>query len=201
MKCHQCIRIDCSANSANLCDLRYEFVAKKLSDVYYPGRHAAICPEPEDVDGWSNLAADTENCPEEKAGEAFCVMGRLRVTSFVYDSNQNITVYGTSLGCARRRLVDLAASSIRINKCSVLEGYSERKDSLSHRIEAEHCATNDVMCQYQDFCINHYQTDVRVFQDDATQTPSNMTGLALVLGVLILAVLVGLFFFLGIKYG
>jgi len=196
LKCHKCISIDCPEESPFLCEDARHFTLDRLNLIYYSygAEQVQYCPGPGDVDRWSNLAAISETCGEEGSGEATCSLGRFRVVTTIIDTKENITSYGTSYGCARRRLLDVAKVAARSNECSIVMGQSAVKNLLKHNLEVEHCFTESEMCR-SDFCIASEKSVVKRFREDGEDQSGTRIVLWLTLGgLLILGILIGAVF-------
>ncbi|OXA63402.1 hypothetical protein Fcan01_02050 [Folsomia candida] len=202
LKCHTCINHLCPESHPFLCESTRQFILERLKDIYYSyGSQVKMCPDPHDADGWGNLAATTTGrCGEESEGEATCSLGRFRVITTIVDSKENVTSYGTSLGCAKRKLLDVAKVATRNNECSLVHGQSVVRNSLRHRIEIEHCFTVSEMCRNGDFCIEAESSAVKKFREDVESEGSSVPLGLIISGVLLLAIVIGVLFLLGIKY-
>jgi len=200
LKCYKCINFSCS-ECPFLCKKAKEFTLEKLNSLYfrYGQNSVPTCPEPGDKDGWTMLEAHADTCDVDSNTEGTCALGRFKLVT-TNDNDHNVTSYGTSLGCARRRLFDVAKAALKINECSMIVGVSPKRMSLVHTLEVEQCFALTEMCRYTDFCISPEQSVVKIFRDDL-QDETRVTVVPLLILVLIVGTLIALLFLIGIKYG
>jgi len=200
LKCYKCINFSCS-ESPFLCDKAKEFTLDKLNNLYfrYEQNNVPTCPSPGDKDGWTMLEAHADTCDVDSNTEGTCALGRFKIVT-TNDNDHNVTSYGTSLGCARRRLFDVAKAALKINECSMIVGVSPKRMSLVHTLEVEQCFALTEMCRFADFCISPEASVVKVFRDDL-QDENRITIMPLLILVLVVGLLIAVLFLVGIKYG
>jgi len=194
LKCFSCIALDCRSQNF-VCNSAHQYILRTLGAYYYEfdGQNSRVCPGLDNEVAWEAMTASAQSC------STVCVVSHLKIVSQIVDTRENITSYGTVLGCAKRRLVDEAALALKQNECGLLRGISQIKDTLRHSLEVEQC-WND-QCYLKDFCHSKELSEVKVFREDLPESTGSNNVWVIIGSFGAIGVIVAILGFLGIKYG
>lgn len=151
--CYKCLAIDCDKNEKSCQDV-IALLKTQLSPLYHLDKNLEFCPP---MDGkhkyeWRIMQLrNTTPCPERKANEAACTLGRIQVKT---SSDKSVFyTHATILGCAKRQLLTRLSVAKKTGGCDVLNGH-HLKPEIAHQFHLDHCIGNRTYCYDTDYCLD-----------------------------------------------
>lgn len=187
--CFKCLNIDCPADNIECQKIR-SFVQAELKTLYYIGEYLDPCPQMNETFAWRKMQMEDDPCPEQKANEATCTLGRMQIvtTETGPDGMTKETFnHATVLGCANRNLLHRIKNAYEeAGKCD-FDLRQQKSVGLVRKLEIEHCRDITKQCHERDYCIDWKHSEVKSWLNPQEGGRFDFT---LKIGILVLVVVV-----------